>query len=125
MLPRIFKVLMLLAIMALSHAAYASNKEPIFINLATNEPDKVLMALDAASRYSEKGFPIVIYLNDKAVVLGVTNKVTHASKTQEALKKAIAGGSTVIICPSCLEDLGLSSNDLIEGIKIGNLHKSV
>lgn len=50
MVPRIFRVLILLAIMALSHATFANNKEPIFINLATNEPDKVLMALDAAQK---------------------------------------------------------------------------
>jgi sulfur relay (sulfurtransferase) complex TusBCD TusD component (DsrE family) len=122
MVPRIFRVLILLAIMALSHATFANNKEPIFINLATNEPDKVLMALDAASQYSEKGFPIVIYLNDKAVVFGVVKKGVPPAKVQIALQKAIASGAVVNICPTCLDKYGFTSANLAPGITRGTEH---
>ena len=122
MVARIFRALILLAIMALSHAAYASNKGPIFINLATNEPDKVLMALDAASQYSEEGFPIVIYLNDKAVVFGVVKKGVPPAKVQAALQKAIESGAVVNICPTCLDKYGFARANLISGAALGAEH---
>ena len=122
MISGILRALVLLVVMALSFTAYASNKEPIFINLATNEPDKVLMALDAASQYSEKGFPIIIYLNDKAVIFGVAKKDVPLTDTQIALKKIIESGAVVNVCPSCLEKYGFSRGTLLQGVLIGAKH---
>jgi sulfur relay (sulfurtransferase) complex TusBCD TusD component (DsrE family) len=121
MLSKFFRILILIAIMAFSHA-YASNKDPIYINLATNEPDKVLMALGAASQYSEKGFPIVIYLNDKAVIYGVVKKGDPPTKIQVMLQKAIESGSVVNVCPTCLDKYGFARSNLITGAVLGVEH---
>jgi ABC-type sugar transport system substrate-binding protein len=121
MISRILRILTVLAVIALPLSALAA-KEPIYINLATNDPVKVSMALDAGRQYSEKGYPIVIYLNDKAVLLGVQVKSGDVSKEQEAIRQAIATGAMVIICPSCLEDYGFTRNNLVQGVMVGAEH---
>lgn len=121
MITRIFRVLLVVVTMTLSLSAFAA-KEPIHINLATNDPAKVSMALDAGRQYAEKGYPIVIYLNDKAVLLGVEVKSGVFSKEQVAIKQAIANGATVIICPSCLEDYGFTRINLVQGVVVGAEH---
>lgn len=124
MITRILRAMVLLAIIASPLTTLGADKETIFINLATNDPNKVLMALDASRQYAKNGFPVVIFLNDNAVILGVVNKSGNSSKAQEALKIAVTNGALVNICPTCLAKLGLSSFDLIEGITLGSPHKS-
>ena len=123
MISRVFRMLATLAVISLPLSAFAA-KEPIYINLATNDPAKVSMALDAGRQYSEKGYPIVIYLNDKAVVLGVEVKLGNASKEQEAIRQAIANGAKIIVCPSCLEDYGFTRNNLVQGAMLGAEHQN-
>ena len=121
MISRVFRILATLAVISLPLSAFAA-KEPIYINLATNDPGKVSMALDAGRQYAEKGYPIVIYLNDKAVFMAVLSKSGSNNKEQQALIEAIASGAKVIICPSCLEEVGLSKASLISGVTLGNKH---
>ena len=116
-------MLTVLAFIALPLSALAI-KEPIYINLATNDLGKVLMALDASRQYAEKGYPIVIYLNDKAVTLGVEVSSGGISKEQVAIKRAIANGATVIICPTCLEDQGFTRINLMQGVVLGAEHQN-
>jgi hypothetical protein len=123
MTSKILRMLTVLAFIALPLSALAI-KEPIYINLATNDSGKVLMALDASRQYAEKGYPIVIYLNDKAVMLGVEASSGGASKEQVAIKRAIANGATVIICPTCLEDQGFTRINLMQGVVLGAEHQN-
>ena len=120
MITKILRAIILLAIMALPLTSLGANKETIFINLATNDPDKVLMALDASRQYAEKGFPRVVFLNDNAVILGVVNKGGSSSRAQEALKIAVTNGAIVNICPMCLKQAGFTEADLISGVKLGS-----
>ena len=121
MISRILRILVVLAASSLSLSVFAA-KEPIYINLATDDSAKVLMALDAGRQYAEKGYPIVISLNDKAVSLGLASN-GHKSNEELALLKAIAGGAKVIICPSCLEIYGFSNQLLVSGIIAGTPHQ--
>ena len=123
MISRVFRILATLAVISLPLPAFAA-KEPIYINLATNDPGKVLMALDAGRQYAEKGYPIVIYLNDKAVLLGVEVQSGASSKEGEAIRRAIANGANIIICPSCLEDYGFTRKNLVQGAMLGAEHQN-
>jgi len=123
MISRILRILSVLAVIALPLSALAA-KEPIYINLATNDPAKVSMALDAGRQYAEKGYPIVIYLNDKAVILGVEVKSGGVSKEQEVIRQAIANGATIIVCPTCLEDYGFTRINLVQGVVLGAEHSN-
>ncbi|MBU3613027.1 hypothetical protein [Polynucleobacter sp. MG-27-Goln-C1] len=123
MISRVFRLLATIAVISLPLSAFAA-KEPIYINLATNDPAKVSMALDAGRRYAEKGYPIVIYLNDKAVILGVEVKSGGISKEQEAIRQAIANGATIIVCPSCLENNSFTQMNLVRGAMLGADHQN-
>ena len=123
MISRVFRILTMLATISLSLSVFAA-KEPIYINLATNDSDNVVMALDAGRQYSEHGFPIIIYLNDKAVILGVEVVSEPISKGQIAIKQAIAKGATVIICPTCLENYGFTRSNLVQGVVLGAEHQN-
>lgn len=123
MISRVFRMLTTLVVISLPLSAFA-NKEPIHINLATNDAAKVAMALDAGRQYSEHGFPIFIYLNDNAVVLGVESANGTISRGQLAIKQAIANGATVIICPTCLEDYGFTRVNLVQGAALGAEHQN-
>ena len=120
MISRTLRILAMLVAITMPLSVFAA-KEPIYINLATNDPAKVLMGLDAGRQYAEKGYPIVIYLNDKAVSLGLASN-GHESNEELALLKAIAGGAKVLICPSCLEIYGFSNQLLVSGIIAGTPH---
>lgn len=122
MILRILNISIFLIVMAYPFVSKADTKNPIYINLATDDQAKVVMALDAGRQYAEKGFPIVIYLNDQAVVLGIEGESKNLSKGREALKRVIAGGAVVNICPNCLERYGLLSAKLIVGVTLGNPH---
>jgi sulfur relay (sulfurtransferase) complex TusBCD TusD component (DsrE family) len=123
MISRVFRIVATLAVISLPLSTFAA-KEPIYINLATNDPVKVAMALDAGRQYVGHGFPLVIYLNDKAVLLGVETSSGSISKEQMAIKQAIANGATVIICPTCLEDHGFTRMNLVQGIALGAEHQN-
>lgn len=123
MISRVFRILATLAVISLPLSAFAA-KEPIYINLATNDPGKVLMALDAGRQYAEKGYPIVIYLNDKAALLGVEAQSGVVSKEGEAIRQAIANGAKIIVCPSCLENYGFTRNNLVQGAVLGAEHQN-
>lgn len=124
MISRTLRILAMLAAITMPLSVFAA-KEPIHINLATNDPAKVLMALDAGRQYAEKGYPIVIYLNDKAVFLGVVEVKGRATKVQEALQAAIANGAVVNICPSCLDAHGLLNRQLVQGVITGDPHREL
>ncbi|OYY11758.1 MULTISPECIES: DsrE family protein [unclassified Polynucleobacter] len=123
MISRIFRILAILAAISLPLSVFGA-KEPIYVNLATNDPVKVSMALDASRQYAEKGYPIVIYLNDKAVLLGVEVQSGAVSKEGEAIRQAIANGAKIIVCPSCLEDYGFTRNNLLQGAMLGAEHQN-
>ena len=123
MISRVFRMLTMLATISLSLSVFAA-KEPIYINLATNDSDKVAMALNAGHQYSEYGFPIIIYLNDKAVILGVELVSEPISKGHIAIKQAIAKGATVIICPTCLKNYGFTRSNLMQGVLLGAKHSN-
>ena len=118
----LLRILTVLSVIALPLSALAA-KEPIYINIATNDPAKVSLALDAGRQYAEKGYPIIIYLNDKAVILGVEVKSGGVSKEQEAIRQAIANGATIIVCPGCLENNGFTQMNLVRGAMLGADHQ--
>jgi sulfur relay (sulfurtransferase) complex TusBCD TusD component (DsrE family) len=107
---------------ALSLAVIAGANDPLFINLSTDELHRSTMAINFGKHHSANGHPLTIFLNDKAVMLGVKAGTTKFSDQQQALSEVIASGALVIMCPMCLKQAGYAEADLLPGIKIGG-HK--
>ena len=105
---------------ALSLAVIAGANDPLFINLSTDELHRSTMAINFGKHHSANGHPLTIFLNDKAVMLGVKAGATKFSDQQQALSEVIASGALVIMCPMCLKQAGYAEVDLLPGVKMGS-----
>lgn len=97
----------------------------LFVNLTTNDPWRSGMAINFAHESLKRGHPVTIFLNITAVNLASTTIPQHTNgmtgKTlQQMLQELIASGGTVIICPSCMKQSGISEAELIEGVQMGS-----
>lgn len=119
MLIKSLKLLVTAAILSLSISAYAGPNDPLFINLSTDDGSRSTMAITFGKHHFASGHPLTIFLNDKAVILGVKAGAPQYSAQQQALTEAIAAGALVIMCPMCLKQAGFSEADLLTGVKVG------
>lgn len=113
------KVMIITALAALSLSAVAGPNDPLFINLSTDELHRSSMAINFGKHHSANGHPLTIFLNDKAVMMGVKAGSGKFADQQQALSEVIASGALVIMCPMCLKQAGYTEADLISGVKIG------
>jgi sulfur relay (sulfurtransferase) complex TusBCD TusD component (DsrE family) len=113
---RVFIIAVLIGLPLSSHAA---PNDPLFINLSTDDIHRSNMAINFGKHHFANGHPLTIFLNDKAVMLGVKAGSSRFPEQQQALSEAISAGALVIMCPMCLKQAGFSEADLIAGIKIG------
>jgi sulfur relay (sulfurtransferase) complex TusBCD TusD component (DsrE family) len=113
------KVMIITALAALSLSAVAGPNDPLFINLSTDELHRSSMAINFGKHHSANGHPLTIFLNDKAVMMGVKAGSGKFADQQQALSEVIASGALVIMCPMCLKQAGYTEADLIPGVKIG------
>ena len=119
MLFKKIRVLIITILFGLSLSSHAGSNDPLFINLSTDDVHRSTMAINFGRHHFSNGHPLTIFLNDKAVMLGVKAGSSLFSAQQQALSDAIASGALVIMCPICLKQAGFSEADLISGIKIG------
>jgi hypothetical protein len=119
MLKKLFKVSATVLIFLNATMAFAGSTDPLFINLSTDEPNRILMAVTFGKHHSANGHPLTIFLNDKAVMLGVNSGSTRFAEQQQALLEVISSGALVIMCPPCLKQAGYSESDLMFGVKLG------
>ncbi len=121
------KTLLMLSVLLLllgATALSAGEKKTIFYNLTTDEAWAAGMALGQANKALESGYNVVIFLNVRGVLLASKSfKSDIASGSgmslQEMLRAAMKKGAKAIICPMCMNKVGISQEDLIEGIVKG------
>ena len=119
MLKKLFKVFVLAFVFIASPLAFSAANDPLFINLSTDEVSRASMAINFGKHHLSTGHPLTIFLNDKAVMLGVKAGSSKYVEQQQALSEAIVAGALVIMCPICLKQAGYSEADLIAGVKLG------
>jgi len=119
MLKKLFKVFVLAFVFSASPLAFSAANDPLFINLSTDEVSRASMAINFGKHHFSTGHPLTIFLNDKAVMLGVKAGSSKYVEQQQDLSEAIAAGALVIMCPICLKQAGYSEADLIAGVKLG------
>lgn len=119
MLKKLFQAFVLVFVLAVSLPASSAANDPLFINLSTDEINRSTMAINFGRHHFSNGHPLTIFLNDKAVMLGVRAGSSKHSEQQQALSEAISAGALVIMCPVCLKQAGYSEADLLAGVKLG------
>jgi intracellular sulfur oxidation DsrE/DsrF family protein len=77
------------------------------------------MALKFSQGQQERGHPITVWLNDKAVLVASKDDATFAPQ-RALLAELMAKGAEVIICPFCMQHYGMAETALMEGVKVGN-----
>lgn len=92
----------------------------LFINLIDDEPHRVRMALSFGMKFLELGHPLIIFLNDRGVLVGSKNNADQFVEQQKMLNNLIQKGAVVFICPMCMEHYGVKETDLLPGLRIAN-----
>lgn len=105
--------------MLLTAVAFAGDKDPIFVNLTSDQGHRSLMAASFSNKMMTLGHPLTVYLNDKGVLLGST-KLSQFSEVQSKLATIIKNGGKVYICPMCMQEYGVEGSDLLKGLVVGN-----
>ena len=119
MLKKLFKVFVLTFAFTTAPLVFSATNDPLFINLSTDEVGRASMAINFGRHHFSTGHPLTIFLNDKAVMLGVKAGSSKYAEQQQALSEAITAGALVIMCPICLKQAGYSEADLLVGVKLG------
>ncbi len=113
------KLAVIAVLTALSLSTFAGPNDPLFINLSTDDLNRASMAITFGKHHSASGHPLTIFLNDKAVMMGVKAGSTKFAEQQQALADVISSGALVIMCPICLKQAGFTEADLMNGVKMG------
>ena len=119
MILRLLKSLFISSLAVMSLSAISGPNDPLFINLSTDDLNRSTMAINFGKHHSASGHPLTIFLNDKAVMLGVKTGASKYAEQQQALSEVISAGALVIMCPMCLKQAGYTESDLISGVKLG------
>ena len=119
MILRLLKSLFISSLAVMSLSAISGPNDPLFINLSTDDLNRSTMAINFGKHHSASGHPLTIFLNDKAVMLGVRAGASKHAEQQQALSEVISAGALIIMCPMCLKQAGYTESDLISGVKLG------
>jgi predicted peroxiredoxin len=100
--------------------AFAGDKDPLFVNMTTDDAYRSVLAITVSKHMSERGHPLTIFFNDRGIL--VTSKANGEKfKEQQAILAELAkAGATLIACPICMKHYGIKESDLLDGIKVGN-----
>ena len=82
------------------------------------------MALGQANKALENGYNVAIFLNVRGVFLASKKFKTDGwadsgKSLQDMLKSAMDNGAKAIICPMCMKKVGMTMDDVIEGVVKG------
>ena len=104
--------------------ALAGDKDPLFINLTSDDGHRINMALAFGGNQHARGHALTVFLNDKAVLAGSKANADKFADQQKAIADLIAKGATILICPMCMKHYGVSQADLVPGVSVGNPDKT-
>ncbi|MGE3955143.1 MAG: DsrE family protein [Vicinamibacterales bacterium] len=97
---------------------FAQKKEAVFVNLTSDEPERVTMALNFSTKLLQGGNEVTVFLNVDGVRLGST-KVAALSSQRGELATFMKAGGKVVICPHCMQVRGVAAGDLLAGLTMG------
>jgi predicted peroxiredoxin len=111
--------------------AFAQETKPgLFVNLTTDDTWSAAKAIMFAHQKALKNGhkPVAIWLNVRAVYLADKKRPSHVhglmrkqdKSIQDMLAAFIKDGGTVIMCQACSQAAGLTKDDYIEGVRMGN-----
>ncbi len=124
------KVMLAITLLVAPLAASAEEGKPgLFVNLTTDDTWAAAKAISFAHQKSLKnGHDTAIWLNVRGVYLADKKRPSHIHglmaenglSIQGMLKAFMADGGVVIMCQACSKAAGLTQEDYIDGVQMGN-----
>ena len=111
---------LLFCLLALATVCQAGASDPLFINLTSDDGHRSLMAISFGQNQLQRGHPLTVYLNDKAVRIASKKEGGAFAEQQALLQQIVAKGGTVLVCPMCSQKYGVSASDFLDGLKLTN-----
>lgn len=123
--------MLVLLVASISPFAYsAEQKGGLFVNLTTDDTWAATKAIMFAhQKVLKRGYkPVAIWLNVRGIYLADKKRPSHVhglmkekgQSVQDMLQAFIEDGGTVIACAACSKAAGLTADDFIDGVKMGN-----
>ena len=117
------------ALLAPLPASAEADKPRLFVNLTSDDTWTAAKAIMFAHEKSLKnGHDTAIWLNVRAVYLADEKRPSHihglmaqeGTSIQDMLAGFMADGGVVIMCQACSKAAGLTMEDYIDGVRMGN-----
>ncbi|MGB5736923.1 MAG: DsrE family protein [Thiohalocapsa sp.] len=112
------------------NASAADEKGGLFVNLTTDDTWSAAKAiLFAHEQVLKRGHkPVAIWLNVRGIYLADKNRPSHVhglmkdegKSIQDMLQGFVRDGGILIACAACSKAAGLTEEDFIEGVQMGN-----
>ncbi|SEA74463.1 DsrE/DsrF-like family protein [Desulfuromusa kysingii] len=129
--PRCLMVFLFIALLCVStHSFAADNKGGLFVNLTTDDTWAASKAiLFAHQKVLKAGHsPVAIWLNVRGIYLIDKKRPSHVHglmkeqgmSVQDMLTAFMKDGGIVIACQACSKAAGLTKDDFIDGVTMGN-----
>jgi len=105
------------------NSAIENPRDGMFIHVTSDDPHRVLMAMQMAEMISED-HDVVMYfdIDGVKVLLDDAADLEYAQfpSSHSQIKNLIEKGITIMACPGCLKAAGHTPEDLMEGITVAN-----
>ncbi len=111
--------------LAQEEAEPATAQGGLLVNITTDDTWSANMALSLATTAREQGVePVIVFLNVRGVYLAERERLPATEgnselNIHERLQAFVAAGGQVIACPGCSREAGLTQEDYIEGVTLG------
>lgn len=107
---------------ALAKAGPKNN--PLFVNMTSSDTLRGWMGLHFAHATLKMGHPVAVFLNLDAVKLAAKSgdqekKDGMRRVPRDILADFIRDGGVVLMCGPCMQEFGLKTADLVDGVQMG------
>lgn len=102
----------------------APKNNPPFVNMTSGDARRGWMGLHFAHATLKMGHPVAVFLNLDAVRLAVKDAPQEKQgpmrrAPRDILTDFIRDGGVVLMCGPCMQELGLKTDDLVDGVQMG------
>lgn len=109
----------------LSGSAYAQEKQKLFINLASDNPWRVEMALTFAGAVLARGTAVTLWLNNEGVRVAKAQSEGQLKNASQMLADLINKGARVVVCGECLRQFAINERQLLPGATLGKVDTTI
>ena len=115
---RALSVVCVLFVTLFCGVAPAADKNVLLINLISYTTPEARKAIDQAKIELSRGRTVVVFLNDRSVLVASRTNADQFQEQQQNLLELVKKGATVLVCPHCMKIYGVEASSLLAGLQI-------